>query len=177
MRPSLSYLQTVLPRKPGSRSGTWCWPSTGRRSPAWSTQKPCTLQGEVGGLQSPAWLWRGRGLKYSREYEHAEVETRRMGAVSLLAWDYRYCLVSTVISQKLNHVSVPCSFRMDGQSQKWNQQTGVRNMCSVYHRYISLNSLPRKISWQEFIYWVSFFLLPFLSSSFLPFFSFFPSFL
>lgn len=50
MRPLLSvHLQTAPLRKPGSRLETWCWLSTAQRSPAWSTQRPCTLQGEVGG--------------------------------------------------------------------------------------------------------------------------------
>ena len=62
------------------------------------------------------------------------------------------------LSEKLNHMSVPCSFHIDGEPQKWNQQMGARKMCSVYYRYISLNSLPWKIPLQEFIYWVSFFL-------------------
>ncbi|KAB1281658.1 hypothetical protein Cadr_000004466 [Camelus dromedarius] len=38
-------------RKPGSRLEMWCWQSTAQRSPVWSMQKLCTLQGKVG---SPA---------------------------------------------------------------------------------------------------------------------------
>lgn len=141
------------------------------RSLVWSMQKLCTLQGKVSGLQSPELIWISTELKYSRECQREEEGADPLLRLPLIPWH------QLDFSLKLNHISAPHSFYIDGQPQRWNQKNGNK-MYSIYYYFLKLLAMKTIIvmilSLQEITYYDSFsfflsFLPPCLYCFFLPF--------
>lgn len=174
MRPSLSLFADSA-EEAGLQVGDVVLAVTARRSPVWSTQEAVHLarKGRWSAV-GPGWLCEKAAMWNSRKYQHEEEEARRMGTTSLLSWDYRELALSSTRCLRdhvsWNHVSVPCSFRIDGCSHKseiskWSKKN-VLCLLSIH----LLKLLAMKIPLQGFISWVSFFLFPFPFFFFLFFF-------